>query len=235
VHNFTQSLGGVARTLVLLISLSIAFFVSAEDGKSPSDETDDASTRVGDVLELKSGKELVGQLRSQGASHYLLEVIPGVVIQVPRAQVMRVTLDDRDEHLRRGTGDGDAEIAPRTVVESSRVSTELNRRLYRTLSDGEETEEYVEKPLSEIIENLSERSGVTIKLDDAFDALPDTEKRLTVRIEPDTTLYDFLTHQIQDRYPKAYIEYQFDRILIGLPDDAETSPATDSSESGAPE
>jgi len=209
----------VAISFVLLIP-----WASAQDKppapakKTPAaqSEPDMPSTAVpkGDVITLKSGHKLIGQVKGQSAGTYVLEVHPGVELDVPRDLVANITYDNID--AREGAQGKGAHSADQgtNVIESARLSTELNRKLYKPLSDGKKPIVFPEHDLVGIMKDLSKRAGVTINIDQSVADLSPAKLAWNLKIPADTTLFDLLHDDFSDRFPNLSVNYKYDRIVI---------------------
>jgi hypothetical protein len=171
---------------------------------------------VGDVIHLKSGKDLSGasvQVLRKASNGYLIEVFEGVApITIPFSQIVSIDYDDfdpaRDKRPKQAITGEDANIG----IPGLRLSPELSRSLNAPLN--EPVIKFEQTPLSEAIKELATRTKITINADPSLDSLPAESRTWTTEAKPETTLLTLLRDDLLVKLSDVTVDYKFDRIVV---------------------
>ncbi len=208
----------------------------SEEVDADSAETPAKTTLEGDILSLKTGGRIIGQVVKRTPKEYMVEIAAGVTIGIPRRQVESIAYDDIDPRVgRRRTSEEDDN---KHLIPGSEVSAALYGKLscdVSTLSDNMDG-----KDLLAILKALGKHADVTIVVDAAVKELPPKEREWDFKPAPGTTLMTLLQRDLKNKLKKLVIIYQYDKILITTKEQAhalakQNAPAASAPNSDAAE
>jgi hypothetical protein len=177
-----------------------------EDATVGSDSTKPAPVNPrGDILTLKSGQVIEGlQILRQNSANYILEVIDGITLDIPRRQVVSVDYDDFDPKLHNRKS---------TMIRGQRMSDILESKLDTDLSDPPFN--YRNADLVQVFDELNERIGGILSIDQSvLDGMPPPSRNWTVASEPGMTLEILLHKKFLDAFPGLTMIFRNDQIII---------------------
>ncbi len=184
----------------------------APAGASPGE------AQQGDVILLENGSQMDGvQVVRENPVSYVVEIVEGVTMELPRTQVKSIVYDDIDplaERLRRAR--------ERASGESDEIlAQKLDPAFNEKLNDPYDAPlDYVDMDMIEIVQRLAERKAFTVEVSDAVKGLPPAERQWTVRQEPGVTTLQVLRNPFQERFPNLRVRYEFNKVRIVTAEEA---------------
>lgn len=208
----------------------------APDQPADPNATPDASSIVpvppplpdmpkGDVITLKTGKvlknvQVVKATLTEVHVQTLLnpsEELPPLV--VPRKYVQSIEYDDYDPNQ--------AALAQKNpqqepgITSGFAVSKDLGEKLRSKIPPPPLS--FQDQDLIDVLQTLSERTGITINVSDGVRAIPQPQRRWTFQSTDDVTLFLLFQEKLPEKFPNLVVEYQFDRVLVRV--ESEGAPA----------
>ena len=175
-----------------------------------------AEAKTGDIITLKTGKELHGvQIIRENPRIIALQVVEGMAPMIlQRKFVKSVQYDDIDPSRKKGPTEG-----PKlSVIVGKKVSGELRKKLVQPLS--EEPLVYEKAGFVKLVKELAAKVDVTVEIGEACKIIPVEERARNFNIKPGTPLFSFLQEDFVAAYPKLEVVYLYDKIVITTKEDA---------------
>ena len=197
--------------------------------RSTADELESFSEESGDIVTLKSGRQLRGfWVVRETPAFYELEIIEGrVSLQVPRNQVLSVHYD---ESAARPGVRGSTRVEPQeqVLLPGRQLSSRLIQGLTTDISEPlvvSEGDDYLE-----VVSELSERAGLRVQVDPEIRNLPDDYREWFFSLPEGGTL-QYALKALDDGFPEIRVEYVGDVIRIApntaKPKNRPQPPSTD--------
>ena len=187
----------------------------AEPAAAPKEEAvpKEPEAPAGDVITFKSGAVLGGiQVVKRSPAVIEIEIIPGVTLSIPRKQVVNVAYDEFEPEQQRA----DNVTAPRSgevsVIPGDKLKPEISSRLTQEIPDLPLA--YDNEDLLTILDELSQRVGVPIVVDDSVKNLPRKERLWTVEAALGKTLMILLQRDFLARFENLRIVYEYDKLRV---------------------
>ena len=207
-----------------------------EETPDPAAISQDASSEVvtlepeparprGDLLTLKSGQVIEGLqiLRTDGA-YYVLEIIEGITLNIPRRQVVSVDYDDFDPV---------ADRRKSTMIRGQRLSDTLEAKLDTDISDP--PFEYQDADLVKVIDEIKDRVDGTLTVDPSvIETMPPPSRAWTVASEPGMTLGILLRKELLADFPSLVMIFKDDEIILTTKAAASSAEPETANESNPP-
>lgn len=168
----------------------------------------------GDVLTLKSGQVIEGlQILRENSANYILGIIDGITLEIPRRQVVSVDYDDFDPKLR---------TRKSTMIPGQRISDTLEAKLNADISnppfDDQDTD------LVQVIGDIKARAGGALTVDTSVvDEMPPPARLWTVASEPGMTLGVLLRKKLLVDFPGLVMVFRDDEIIVTTKDAASSN------------
>ena len=160
----------------------------------------------GDTLTLKSGQVIQGmQILRATSTSFVVEVIQGVTLNVPRRQVVSVDYDDFDPLTAKRKGES-------TLIRGQRISEALQKKLDAVLADPPLSFENTE--LIQITDEVNRRAGGVIMLDPSVAELPAESRTGSVSSQPGATLGAFLRTELLAKFPELVMSFEGDKVVL---------------------
>jgi len=196
---------------------------SQEGAASPSADTSPetvARQPRGDVITLKSGKQLVGfKVIRQDARELVIRIMDGVEMTLPMRQVATVELDTT-KPIPQGGKEGP--VAPeQELIPGVKLAPALYEKLVGPVSEHPIT--IADEDALAAIVRLSKEAEVPLELGPGLEPAAAEQRRWTARIEPGTTFFAVLNYQFLREFPDLAVVYHHDRLILTT--DAEAKKA----------
>jgi hypothetical protein len=179
-----------------------------------------AAPVVGDVLTLKNGTLIVGQIVSSGPGHFAVQILETVdPLRVDRSFVVSIEYDNLDPLRSRrastaGVPDGDTS----DTVESDEISPQLVHRLGARFLDAEL--QYKDQDVIEILKEISKRSGIEIKIHPGVHEMDEMSRRWTFVADRSMTVLDLVQNRMFTRFKNLKVEFEFSRVVVSVKEPA---------------
>jgi hypothetical protein len=159
----------------------------------------------GDRLTLKSGQVIEGlQILRENSAFYVLEIIEGITLDIPRRQVVSIEYDDIDPIL--------GNRKP-TMIRGQRLSDRLETVLDTDISDP--PFEYQNADLIQVLNDIRSRVQGSLTLDPSIeDSMPPATRAWTVSSEPGLTLGTLLRKELLVEFPDLVMVFENDAIVL---------------------
>ncbi len=196
---------------------------------APMAEPEQETALEGDVVVLKSGRELRGvNVIRENPLFVEVQYLPGEApLQLPRAQVESVEYA-ADRHGDQDTGVlGDVRLVPH-VMPGEEVTVELHRMLTAPMSEEELAFEDADYLV--VLREFAARFNVAIDVHDALEELTVEERRFSRILPPETPFMEFLRNHLAEIAPDVRVILQYDQLVLQkreameLPGDAPPAP-----------
>ncbi len=191
----------------------------------------------GDIITLKSGKVLRDfQILRLFLGNYEVEILEGIVLKIPKTEVLSVVRDDFEPIASRRLEAKQVSKTP-NVIPARKVSSELDAKLTSDISkflpaNGD-------SELIKVLEVLRTELGVDIIIDKSISEIPEPLRQWKLSIKQGTTLMSFLQNNVLKKFPQVEIEYQLNKIAVRVKKmptkPPEGIPAPNASSAGAKE
>jgi hypothetical protein len=202
--------------------------VEALDGSIASGETPaeivtldpEPEKPSGDRLTLKSGQVIEGlQILRENSAFYVLEIIEGITLDIPRRQVVSIEYDDFDPTI--------GHRKP-TMIRGQRISDRLELVLDTDISDP--PFDYQNTDLIQVLNDIRGRVGGSLSLDPSVEeTMPPAARAWTVSSEPGMTLGTLLRKELLVDFPDLVMIFKNDEVVLTTKAAAGTdAPATES-------
>ena len=203
--------------LYLGLVVAAAFSASAQDASQPDQPPPDsaAADRAaggGDVVHFKNGSKLTGQVLSRSPLSFELQIVPGVVLKVPRRQVEHVEYDDVTSAQLRRASTRKSGSAKQDLIPGSKLSSELYEKLSKGISDAPLKVE--PQDLVIILNDLSKRTGVEIVVHESVKELPADKRTWGFDVPAGASLSSLLEDDLQRRLEAVDVVYKYDKVLV---------------------
>lgn len=218
-----------AMTLVFALILAASWALAQEDASTepsssaeksaatPADGEQSAEAAApeeaveSDIVYLKTGKQIRGQVVQRTPASIKVEVALDVYLELPRKQVDHVDYDKnkggmRDAQAREAEGD------KQDLIPGKKLSAELHKKLNKDISipplksDG--------RRFKVILEDLSARAGVPIIMDPPVGTLTAQDRKWEFEAAPGATLLSLLEDDMKQKLPKLDVIYQYEEVHI---------------------
>lgn len=170
-----------------------------------------AKSKTGDILTLVDGTVVDGvQIVRVSPKEYVVEIIEGVTLAIPRNQVKSVKQDNISSlDLRKMR----AQAAAR---ESSSLipGMQFAGKLTEDISKPPKT--FVNEDLQVVLEQMGERAGVQVVIDESVNELPPAERTWSYRCDGNerVTLFSLLKDELPKRFPDLEALYHEDKVIV---------------------
>ena len=170
---------------------------------------------VGDVIHLKTGKELGGvQVLRETPTTVTIRVMEGMTpMNIPRKYVTSITYDSIDPNKEQRRKARESESAKPSIILGKQVDAEFSRKLNQPLSK-EEPLVFENQGFVLVLKALAEKAGVTVEVADPAQQVPQNERFRTFTVEPGTSLFSFLQEGFARAFPQLYVDYQYAKIVV---------------------
>lgn len=218
------------NALFLLGALILASFPAKGQEPEEPAQLPAAAPVVGDVLTLKNGSRIVGQIVRSGPRSFEVEIRENVdPLRVDRSFVASIEYDNIDPlRSRRANAALARDGAAGKTVEAVELSPQLARRLYAPFLEGELR--YAGQDLVEILEDISRLSGAQIRVHQTVRDMEETSRRWSLVAAPSTTVLDLLQNRLLSRFQNLQVKFEFRQIVVtvkeGASPEAETGPGS---------
>ncbi len=177
----------------------------------------------GDVLTLKSGQVIQGlQILRETSANYVLQVIEGITLNIPRRQVVSVEYDDYDPALHR---------TKPTMIRGQRLSDVLEAALNTDISNP--PFQYEDADLVQVLNDMKARFDGKLTIDPSVtESMPPASRAWTVASEPGITLGDLLRKKLLVDFPDLVMVFKDDEIVITTKDAASTASSASGDAAG---
>lgn len=160
----------------------------------------------GDTITLKSGQVISGlQIIKATSTDYVVEIIEGVTLNVPRRQVVKVEPDDYDPILMRRKSES-------ALIRGQRISDALQQKLDTDISNPPLT--YESADLLQIVEEVNKRTGGLIVVDLSVSTLPAESRKGSISTQPGMTLGALLRSEILAKFPNLVMNFEDDKVVL---------------------
>ena len=164
----------------------------------------------GDIITFNSGAQMAGvKVLRKTATNYKVQVVDGVVMEVPVSQVSHIEYAAEHETTRGRHGGGDNGAGDE--IWAQEMSPELNTVLTQPL---EEPLSLREQDMIAALHALSERYGFEVEINESVHEIPADERRWAVEIPEGGTLLRLFRDELPARFPQLMAVTQFDRVVI---------------------
>jgi len=177
----------------------------------------------GDVITLKNGKKVIGQVLKRTPRDFEVEIVQGVTLTIPRKQIESVEYDDLEPRAGASQQAPPGETGRQDLIPGRKLSSELYEKLTTDISNP--PVKYENKDLLEAADELGKRFGVTITVEDPVKQLPIEKRRWTCDTTAGATLLMLLEDDLQAKLPDVKVVFQYGKILLTTRDAAASSPA----------
>jgi preprotein translocase subunit YajC len=191
------------------------------NGPRPQEEQEQSASSVqapveqqdGDEIVLTTGKTLghVQVLRTT-PSGYVVQLIKGVTLDVPRAMVMRVNYDEREPE---GTADAPVKVAQQTeheMLQGQKLAPDVARKLFTPIEAPPlqcDNQDFVK-----VIRELGRKMGVRITIDSYVLNIPLKDRLWTYHAEAGKNLMTILRDDLLKEFPAIELVFDYDNIRI---------------------
>ncbi|MCX7759458.1 MAG: hypothetical protein N2169_07640 [bacterium] len=191
---------------------------TSDTEQAPTDKQGEEEVNIpGDVIYLKSGKKMKGV-------QVLRELPDKIEVQIsenmeplilPRRLVQNIEYDNIDP-LREKRQKEILSKSPTNedIIAGEELSQEFNQKMRAPLSDQPIV--YDNQGLLVILNELANKVGVKLEVDDSIKTIPGEQRRKSFQIPPGTSLYKFLQTDFASAYPMVSVTYKYDKIYISL-------------------
>lgn len=174
---------------------------------------------IGDILHLKTGGTLRGQVISRRSGAYAVEIIDGVSINVPISQVESIDYDPHTYLEARQLIEKARRAKASDPIASMKLSPQLSSKMNVPISQSSEPLTVPFDTVVGVVEHLGKVCDVKITVGDGVRNLPPEVLKWEGSIPPKTTLYSLFVDTIIPKYgANMTIDFQFDQIVFRLPD-----------------
>ena len=198
----------ILLALLILVSWPAPAQEPVEPPKSAA-----AAPVVGDVLTLKNGTRIVGQIVRSGPRSYEVQIIENVkTLPVDRSLVFSIEYDNidplrsrrEDEALARDENAGE-------TIKAEELSPRFARRLYTPYL--EEEKKYTGRDLITVLEDASRLSGAPITVHQSVRDMDRSSRQWTFVAAPSTTALDLL-QRLMARFENLQVEFEYKRVVV---------------------
>lgn len=174
---------------------------------------------IGDVLHLKTGGSVRGQVISRRSGAYAVEIVQGVTINVPVSQVSTIDYDPHTYLEARQIIENARKAKAFDPIASMKLSPQLSSKMNVPISQSSEPLTVPFDNVVGVVEHLGKVCDVKITVGDGVRNLPAEVLKWEGTIPPTTTLYSLFADTIIPKYgAHMTIDFQFDQIVFRLPD-----------------
>lgn len=179
------------------------------------------SAAGGDVIVLKSGKRIVGQILKRTPRDFEVQLIQGVTLTIPRKQIETFELDEIEAKTV-GAPSAGGSSAQQDMIPGAKLSPQLYEKL--TADASNPPLKFEKRDVVEAAAELAKRFDIVIEVEDSVKSLP-AEKRLwSCEAAAGTTLLMLLNDNLHASLPDVKAVFQFDKVVLTA-DTTPTPPA----------
>ena len=171
----------------------------------------------GDIITLTTGAQMTGvRVVRKTATNYKVEIVDGVVMDIPVSQVSHIDYDERRPSHRGGAlpdneGNGGE-------IRAQEMDPALNSVLTKPL---EESLTFGEQDAFRILDLISEMFGFELEFHEAVLAIPEDDRRWSIEVPAGATLLRLFRDDLPTRFPGLVAVPRFDRVYVTSRADAE--------------
>jgi len=188
----------------------------AESAVEPAEEP---LPEKGDVVFLKSGGRIIGQVIRRTPREIEVELVPGVTLKIPRKQVKNVRYDNLSLMSQIHASQGEGEGAKEDLIVGRKVSAALHQKLNQDIS--EPPSKYENADFVEVITGFAGRLGIAITVDESLQQLPAEQRLWTFEMAPGTTLLQLLEDTFQKTFTGIEVVYKYDEVVLATKEAAQ--------------
>ncbi len=203
--------------LFLLASLILASFPAkgqeSEEPASPA-QRPVAAPVLGDILTLKNGTRIVGQIEGSGPQSFAVRILEYVdPLTIDRSFVVSIEYDNIDPiRSQRANAARVRDANAGDTVKADEISPQLARKLSAPFLKG--ALRYTGQDLIKVLEDVSRLSGAQIRIHQTVRDMDEISRRWTFVAPPSTTLLDLLQNRLLARFGKLKLEFQFRQVVV---------------------
>lgn len=205
--------------MAAMLACAVAAPAHSEQGGDPP---------PGDIVTLSNGSQMTGvRVVRKTATNYKVEVVEGVVMDIPVSLVTHIEYDERMRARGRAGSSSGGTGATEDEIWAQEMAPALNKVLTQPLDEPLLIDD---ADLLVVMQVVSERFGIDIELSEEVEAIPMDERRWSVEIPSESTLLRLFRDELPARFPQLAAITQFDRIVITDRDGAESAEAPNNAE-----
>ncbi len=205
---------------VLGVLIVTPFAARGQETASPA-PSPIAAPVVGDVLTLKNGTLIVGQIVGSGPGFFAVQILETVdPLRVDRSFVVSIEYDNLDPlRSRRASTAGVPDGGTGNTVESDEISPQLVHRLGARFLKAEL--QYKDHDVIEILKEVEKLSGVEIKIHPAVRDMDEMSRRWTFVADRSMTVLNLVQNRMFARFKNLKAELKFNHVVVSV---KETTP-----------
>ena len=206
----------VAFSVVLLV-LNTAGFAQPEQlppvSNVDNSESESYQPVEGDIVYLKSGKELRGVTIAHENPLYIeIEFLPGEEpLKLPRTAVDRIEYAADRLSGRTEDGLGDVRLMP-TVIPGEEVSAEFHRMLMSPMSEEPLVLENVDYLI--ILREFTAKFSIVVDVSKDLENLSPEERKFSRTIQAGQTFFNFLRMDLAQIAPNVRVILKYDKLVL---------------------
>lgn len=209
--------------MVFVILLACAAHGYAEEGTRPDRSSPPMSARggvepQGDRVVLRSGLSLRGiRVLSESSIDVRVEVLPGQEpLILPAGQVIEVIYDSAKSIIGddRSTGGAATPMPVQELLPARKMNPAFSKKLAAAMVDRKRV--YANRDIVYLLEEVASEHDMTIEVGDAIQALPPSQRQVTLSVTPEQSLEEFLRRVLTEAAPWLRVETQFDEVHVSL-------------------
>ncbi len=207
--------------LVLAFLLVVASLCMAQEpGGTPVLEAPEVDlTPKGDVISLKNGNQIIGQVVRSDPEKYDIEVAAGIVLELPRKQVENIVFDDFEPGAVRSGDAGEGAADESSLIPGKKLSRELHDKLNKVIS--EEPLRFERQDLMAVLKDLGKRLNINIVIDKPVKKLESEKRVWDLSVEPGTKMLAVLEERLPKRFKNLEVVYLGNKVVVTTREAAE--------------